>query len=144
MAKHYLLLSLLLLASLVGLHAQGLDSPEGRWKTIDDETGETKSIIEIYEQDGAYFGRVAEILIDQRDAVCEKCAGKRKNQPVLGMVIVENLRPAKGHWKGGTILDPEKGATYKLSAWFEEDPNTLFIRGKHWTGLFRTQQWLRA
>ncbi|MTB52543.1 DUF2147 domain-containing protein [Lewinella sp. W8] len=143
MAKHYFLFPFFILVSFFGLSAQSTDSPEGRWRTIDDETGETKSIVEIYEQDGAYFGRIAEILTNRRDAICEKCSGERKDQPVLGMVIVEDLKPSGDYWKGGTILDPQKGATYKLSAWFEEDPNTLFIRGKHWTGLFRTQKWLR-
>jgi uncharacterized protein (DUF2147 family) len=144
MAKHYFLFPFFILATFFGLGAQSTDSPEGRWKTIDDETGETKSVVEIYEQDGAYYGRIAKIINeDQRDALCENCKGERKNKPVLGMVIVEDLKLSGDYWKGGTILDPEKGATYKLSAWYEEDPNTLFIRGKHWTGLYRTQQWSR-
>ena len=28
--------------------------------------------------------------------------------------------------------------------WLEEgEPNTLYVRGKHWTGLYRTQEWQR-
>jgi hypothetical protein len=34
----------------------------GKWKTIDDETGETKSIVEIYEKSGKIYGKVIEIL----------------------------------------------------------------------------------
>lgn len=143
MAKHYFLFPLFILAAFTGLGAQSTDSPEGRWKTIDDETGEASSIVEIYEQDGAYFGRIAEILTDRRDALCEKCDGKRKNQPILGMVIIEDLKASGDYWKGGTIFDPQRVSTYKFSVWYEGDPNTLFIRGKHWTGLYRTQQWLR-
>ncbi|MEM9928660.1 MAG: DUF2147 domain-containing protein [Bacteroidota bacterium] len=143
MIKHYLFLLSIAVFSF-GLSAQSTDAPTGRWQTFDDETGETKSIIEIYEQGGKYFGRIAEILTDNKDALCTKCTGKKKNQPVKGLIIIENLSKSGDQWKGGTILDPEKGAAYRLSAWFEEDPNTLFIRGKHWTGLYRTQEWRRA
>ena len=34
----------------------------GKWKTVDDETGAHKSIVEIYEKKGKVFGRVIEIL----------------------------------------------------------------------------------
>ena len=30
----------------------------GRWKTVDDETGRVKSVVEITERDGAYFGQI--------------------------------------------------------------------------------------
>lgn len=143
MNKPYFLLFLIVVLSF-GLSAQSTDVPTGHWQTFDDETGEVKSIIEIYQDGNSYSGRVAEILTDKKDAVCEKCSGKQKNQPVLGLVIIKDLKVSGDHWKGGTILDPQKGAEYKLSAWFEEDPNTLYIRGKHWTGLYRTQTWKRA
>ncbi len=143
MIKRYFLLPVIAVLSL-GLAAQRTDAPTGRWQTLDDETGEAKSIVEIYEQDGKYFGRIAKILTDNKTAVCTECSGKRKDQPIEGMVIIENLEKSGDTWKGGTILDPKKGAEYRLSAWFEEDPNTLFIRGKHWTGLYRTQEWKRA
>jgi hypothetical protein len=34
----------------------------GKWKTIDDQTGEAKSIIEIYEKGGKVYGKVVDIL----------------------------------------------------------------------------------
>ncbi|MFK8162758.1 MAG: DUF2147 domain-containing protein [Lewinella sp.] len=143
MAKRYTFL-LFITVFTFGLSAQSIDAPTGRWQTFDDKTGETKSIVEIYEQDGKYFGRIVEILTDQKEALCTKCSGKKKNQPVKGLVIIENLEKSGEYWKGGTILDPQKGADYKLSAWFENnDTKTLFIRGKHWTGLYRTQTWKR-
>ncbi|MEM9260401.1 MAG: DUF2147 domain-containing protein [Bacteroidota bacterium] len=143
MNKPYFLLLVIAVLSF-GLKAQQTDAPTGRWQTIDDETGEVKSVIKIYEKDGVYFGEIAEILTGNDDAVCTKCSGKQKGQPMLGLTIIKNLKASGDHWKGGTILDPQKGAEYKLSAWFEEDPNTLYIRGKHWTGLYRTQTWKRA
>lgn len=122
------------------------DSPVGRWKTIDEDTGEAKSIVEIYQEGDAYAGKIAEILTDKRDALCTECEGKDKNKPILGLVIIEDLEADDDPsvWDGGTILDPQKGSSYKLSVWYEDDnPDILYVRGKHWTGFYRTQQWVR-
>lgn len=119
-------------------------SPVGVWKTIDDETGEAKSHVEIYEQDGKFYGKVVKLLLKPADTKCEKCSGKRKNQPVVGMVIIEDLEPYRYYWAEGTILDPASGKEYGCSVWFEDDDNSkLYLRGKHWTGLFRDQTWHR-
>jgi uncharacterized protein (DUF2147 family) len=143
MTKRYILPFLIAVFSL-GLSAQSTDAPTGRWYTVDDETGDRKSVVEIYEQGGKYFGRIAEILTDKKDAVCTECNGAKKNKPILGMVIIEDLKKDGDSWDDGTIFDPRRDATYKLSAWYEGDANALYIRGKHWTGLYRTQTWKRA
>jgi len=120
-------------------------TPVGTWKSIDDKTSEEKSHIEIYEQGGKFYGKVAQILTDNKDAICEDCSGKKKNQPVLGMVILEDMSAHDDYWKNGSILDPENGSTYGCSIWFEDGkPDELKVRGKHWTGLYRTQTWYRV
>ena len=136
-------LFLCLLLAVSSTLTQAQDAPTGRWETIDDETGEAKSVIEIYERDGKYDGKIAEILTGNTDAVCTECTGKQKGAPMLGMVIIKGLTRGDDEWNGGTILDPQKGAEYRLSAWFEGNPNELYIRGKHWTGIYRTQIWRR-
>lgn len=119
--------------------------PVGIWKTIDDKTGEAKSYIEIYESNHKYFGKINKLLKSEPTKKCEKCPGARKNKPLVGMIIVENLSPYKDYWKNGTILDPESGSEYGCSIWFENNnANELKVRGKHWTGLFRTQTWYKV
>ena len=112
------LLALPLLAASFVAAAQ--DSPAGRWKTIDDETGKVKSIVEIYQaKDGSYAGKVAEILHSERgpNPTCDKCKGANKDKPVQGMVILWGLKPdGDNEFAGGTILDPAKGKTYKSKA----------------------------
>ena len=133
---------LLLLFFIASITAQ---SPSGVWKTVDDETGEAKSHVEIYEQSGQYFGKVVELLKSDPDTICDECTGDKKNKPVLGMVILESLEPVKDYWGSGTIMDPENGKEYGCSIWFEEGKTgELKVRGKHWTGLFRTQTWFRV
>jgi hypothetical protein len=34
----------------------------GKWKTIDDETGKEKSIVDIFEKQGKVYGKIIEIL----------------------------------------------------------------------------------
>ena len=120
-------------------------SPVGVWKTIDDNSGDAESHVEIYQQSSKFYGKVVKLLQKSPDTICEKCPGSRKNKPVLGMVVLENLEPYKGYWKSGTILDPENGNSYGCSIWFEAGkPDELKVRGKHWTGLYRTQTWYRV
>jgi len=117
-------------------------SAVGLWKTIDDRTGDARSHIEIYEQGGQLFGKIAKLLDVASDSVCESCKGDKKNQPLIGMVIIENLKTYKDYWRKGKILDPENGTIYGCDIWLED--GTLKLKGKHWTGLYRTQTWYRV
>ncbi len=120
-------------------------SPVGTWKTIDDETGQAKSYVEIFEVSGKLFGKVTRLLLKPADTVCDKCRDDKKNKPVVGMVLVDNLYYKDGFYQGGSILDPNKGDYYKCSMWLEAgNPNVLNVKGKHWSGLSRTQKWYRV
>lgn len=120
-------------------------SPLGIWKTIDDNTSEPKSHIEIYEENGSLHGKVIKLLSSPEDKLCDQCPGNKKMQPILGLTVIEKLKPYQDYWKGGTILDPENGKEYKCSIWLAEDnKDMLKVRGKHWTGLYRTQSWYRV
>ena len=140
--RYSFLLLTLLISGLLAAQAPG--SPVGRWQTIDDETGKVRSTVEIYEDGGKFFGKVVNIASGNNDAKCTECSGRDRNRPILGLVIIRDLERDGDEFNGGTILDPEKGSEYRLSAWFaDNDPDKLYIRGKHWTGLYRTVHWLR-
>lgn len=117
----------------------------GKWKTIDDNTGEAKSIVEIYEKDGKVHGKIKEIFNkDRSDALCVECEGADKDKPVLGMVIIRGLEKDGDEYNGGKVLDPENGTFYKCYITLEE-PNKLKVRGYVGFSMFgRTQYWLRA
>ncbi len=138
---HKFLFALFLLVSGGTLPAQ---SPFGVWKTVDDETGEAKSHVRIYEQGGQLYGQVVQLLKASPDRKCDKCPGDRKNQPVLQMIVLENMRQKGGFWQSGRILDPEKGKWYSCNLWLKEgDPNTLVVRG-YLGPFYRTQYWYRV
>lgn len=116
----------------------------GVWKTIDDRTNLPTSHIEIYEENGSYFGKVVEMLRDDPSTLCELCPGKKKNQPIMHMVILRNLKADGDAWSSGRILDPETGKEYKCNVSLKSE-DTLFLRGYIGAPLFgRTQEWLRV
>lgn len=117
----------------------------GKWKTIDDATGEARSIIEIYEENNKAFGKILEIFDpENRDRLCGYCKGNDKNKPVLGLVIIKNLKKDENEYSDGTIFDPENGKEYTAKIWLDEDdPNILNVRG-YISFFFRTQRWVRV
>ena len=133
-----------LLAGASAALAQGGASPVGLWKTIDDETKQAKSLVRIFEKDGALFGRVEKILTAQAGARCEKCTDERKDQPVVGMTILTGMRAAGDRWEGGKILDPNNGKVYSSLMKLLEGGRKLEVRGYIGAALFgRSQVWLR-
>ncbi len=125
-------------------HCTWAQSPLGAWKTIDDATGLPKSHVEIFESNGTMSAKVTQTLQKADGAVCDICTGDRKNKPYKGMVIMWGVKPKDGFWQGGRIFDPNKDAEYGVSFWFENGkPNELKVRGKHWSGIYRTQTWYR-
>ncbi len=127
-----LLAGLLLAALPLTAFAQDLSSPIGRWKTIDDETGKAKSIVEISRAaDGTLQGKVVEVLSSDRgpNPVCDKCKGANKGKPVKGMTILWGLQADGDEWTGGTVLDPSKGKTYKSKLELLEGGQKLGMSG---------------
>lgn len=118
----------------------------GTWKTVDDETGKTKSIVELYNHNGKIYGKVAQLLLpEDQGKLCIKCEGKDYNQPIEGLVIVKGLSKNRDNeYEGGTIFDPQKGKEYKCKMWIDKDsPNTLNVRG-YVAFFYRTQKWYRV
>ncbi|WP_111707854.1 DUF2147 domain-containing protein [Lutibacter citreus] len=116
----------------------------GEWKTIDDETGNPKSIVEVYEQDGKVYAKVKQLLEKgKEDKLCENCKGKNKNKPIKGMTIINGLTKDGDEWNGAKILDPKTGKEYKCYITLVEN-NKLKVRGYVGFALIgRTQYWLK-
>jgi uncharacterized protein (DUF2147 family) len=117
----------------------------GTWKTIDDETGEAKSHVEInISSDGVLSGKIVKLLLNPETTLCDRCPGDLKNKPVMQMVILKDMRLKDGYYQGGTILDPNNGKSYKCKLWLKaNEPNVLELRGSIGP-FYRTQQWYRV
>ncbi len=135
----------LLMMFVLGTFMSQAQSAVGKWKTIDDETGEAKSIVEIYEKNGKIYGKVIDILNPaKKNAVCKECKGADKNKPILGLVILKDLAKDGNEWSGGQILDPNKGKLYKCTVTMD-GKDKLNVRGYVGISLIgRTQTWHRV
>jgi uncharacterized protein (DUF2147 family) len=118
----------------------------GKWKTIDDETNEPKSIVELFTQNGKVYGKIVKLFRkpdEDPDPVCEECSEEdnRYQKKVIGMEILRDMVKAGNEYSEGTILDPNNGKVYRCKIWVEG--NDLKVRG-YWGPFYRTQTWLRA
>ncbi|MDY3536398.1 DUF2147 domain-containing protein [Riemerella anatipestifer] len=114
---------------------------EGKWKTIDDETEQAKSIVEIFKKsDGKYYGKVVQLLIKPADPNCSLCKDDRKGKPILGMEVIRGIKKDGNTFDGGTITNPKNGKVYKCS--IEREGNKLNVRGYIGISIAgRTQVW---
>ncbi len=134
-----------LLFTLTSFSVAATLSPIGRWATIDDETGEIKSQVTIWEENGELKGRIDEI-IDKEEPTprCGECKGERKDQPIEGMIFIWGLKEKGDGWAGGTILDPANGKEYKAKVKVAEEGAKLEVRGFiGFAVIGRTQVWNR-
>jgi uncharacterized protein (DUF2147 family) len=130
-----------------GVFAQG-NTPVGLWETIDDESNEPESYVRIWVDNGELFGKVEKLIRkpgEPSDPKCTKCAGDKKDQPILGMTILSGLRQEGEVWTGGHILDPDNGKVYKCRIKVEEGGRKLEVRGYIGFSLIgRSQTWHRV
>ena len=124
----------------------------GTWKQIEDQgvnKGKAASYIEIFEKNGLYFGKITKLLLDPPDKVCNKCSGDLKNKPLVGMIILKNMKKTGNvdkelglEFASGTIFDPDEDDTYKCLMWLKDD--VLTVRGYIGISLLgRSAEWFR-
>jgi uncharacterized protein (DUF2147 family) len=131
------------------LRAQG--TLAGLWKTIADEgpdKGKAKSYLELFEKDGVFFARINKLLLESQDKVCDKCKGDLKGKPLIGLVLMSDMKKTGKidkdfgeEYAGGDIMDPDNGKSYRCKIWVKGD--NLTVRG--YLAMFhRTQNWYRV
>ena len=110
----------------------------GEWRTVDDKTGEIKSVIEFYRDssNGLYYGKTTHIFEKGKEVTTSK---------FLGMVVIKDFKEEDGMLKGGTLYEPQEDKTYYGSISYNAKDNTLTVRGsldkRGWIG--RSQTWIK-
>jgi uncharacterized protein (DUF2147 family) len=103
---------------------------------------EKNAHIEIYEENGKYFGKISKVFTDKLDT--SKMDGKGQNlseeekkskmtersQKMINTIILRDLKFSKNEWKDGTLLIPQKDESLKSSVKLVEDNNSLAIKVK--------------
>ena len=116
----------------------------GEWITVDDATGEQKSIVRIYQADnGKYYGTIIQLLEENGETVvCTECTGEDYNKPIVGLTIIRDMQLKDNELRGGKVLDPDNGKFYYAKVYLKD--GKLILRGSlDKAGLFgRSQTWL--
>ena len=126
----------------LAVSAVAMADPAGTWRTIDDKTGQPKSIVVITNSGGEYKARIQKVLSGD---VCDVCEGRFKGKNLAGETIMWGVRSEGGNkYGGGTILDPKTNKEYKVS--ITDNGGTLTVRGYMGWGVAsvgRNQTWQR-
>ena len=116
----------------------------GEWITVDDATGEQKSIVRIYQADnGKYYGTIIQLLEENGEtAVCTECTGEDHNKPIVGLTIIRDMQLKDNELRGGKVLDPDNGKFYYAKVYLKD--GKLILRGSLDKArlLGRSQIWL--
>ncbi|MFW5656679.1 MAG: DUF2147 domain-containing protein [Bacteroidota bacterium] len=144
--KHLLILFALIAAGMTATAQQ--KSITGKWKTIDDEDNTAKSEVQIWKENGKYYGKIVKIYNpDNRDSRCTECDSDdtRYNKKILGMTIINDMEKTENNlWEEGEILDPNNGSVYSCKMWLADDGN-LMVRGfLGFSMLGRSQKWIKV
>jgi uncharacterized protein (DUF2147 family) len=136
--------------SLTAAHAapqRAAPSVVGLWEQVDDD-GKVGGWFHIYERsDGLYEGKIVKAFPkpgEKPNAICTKCPGDQKNQPVLGLTIIKGMQRKGRNFENGTILDPRDGSVYQARMEISPDGQRLMVRGFLGIDLFgQSQIWRR-
>lgn len=120
-------------------------SPVGLWKAHDDQ-GKPTGFIRVTENAGMIIGKVERGLPEETQAqYCSACKDERKNQPLVGMVMMKGVKAKADYFEGEEILDPFSGNTYRVKLKLKDQGKKMEVRGFVGLSLFgRTQVWERA
>jgi uncharacterized protein (DUF2147 family) len=130
MSRRLMFAALAWLSALSAASAADLNSPAGWWQPIDPKTGAPQGLIRIYEQGGLFFGRIEPSSpSDDTSQKCTRCTDERKDQPIIGLVLIRNMRVEGDEYVGGDVLDPDTGRVYGCRFRLVDGGRTLIMRG---------------
>ena len=104
----------------------------GLWQKIDEPTSKSVGWFLFTESDGVYQGMIAKLFLrpgDPPNQTCAACRDDRKDQPLLGIPLIRNMKANGLYYEGGNILDPRDGEIWRAKMTVSPDGKDLTLRG---------------
>lgn len=140
-----LLFLLLFLATATFAQAQ-VSKMLGQWNTFDDKTGDMRSTVRIYEENGTYQAEITTLYEKDANGKYQvmKAPYPKDYEGVVGTKIFIGMK-VHGDQLKGKIYDPESQKTYHGKATYQAKTDELILRGSlDKAGLLgRSQTWKR-